>query len=203
MGKWADIEKGIPPEQHEIESCEESDEVLPLSLAQTKLDLLLEPSNLELLPNIVNNLADSEKEFQEIVPEIDTLEAHSELIKMREKLRVEKEAEKDQPNPFLPEGILAKEAEHLVEKMKDLNCDNSNAEYEYMSIESPEQSEDFNSTELNFGVEDSPNKSDNNKKDIVEKSVAIVNHGMIVSAKTNTVERVIIPEKESRCCIIL
>ena len=72
-----------------------------------------------------------------------------------------------------------------------------------MSIESPEQSEDFNSTELNFGVEDSPNKSDNNKKDIVEKSVAIVNHGMIVSAKTNTVERVIIPEKESRCCIIL
>ena len=80
----------------EIESCEESDEVLPLSLAQTKLDLLLEPSNLELLPNIVNNLADVEKEFQETVPEIDTLEAHSELIKMREKLRVEKEAEKDQ-----------------------------------------------------------------------------------------------------------
>ena len=54
-----------------------------------------------------------------------------------------------------------------------------------MSIESPEQSEDFNSTELNFGVEDSPNKSDNNKKDIVEKSVAIVNHGMIISAKTS------------------
>ena len=80
----------------EIESCEESDEVLPLSLAQTKLDLLLEPSNLELLPNIVNNPADSEKEFQETVPEIDTLEAHSELIKMREKLRVEKETEKDQ-----------------------------------------------------------------------------------------------------------
>ena len=56
----------------------------------------MEPSNLELLPNIVNNLADVEKEFQEIVPEIDTLEAHSELIKMREKLRVEKETEKDQ-----------------------------------------------------------------------------------------------------------
>ena len=76
---------------------------------------------------------------------------------------------------------------------------------EYMSIESPEQSDDFNSTELNFGAEDSPNKkSENNQKDIVEnKSVAIVNHGMIVSAKTNTVERVIIPEKESRCCIIL
>merc|ERR1712141_454538 len=203
MGKWADIEKGIPPEQHEIESCEESDEVLPLSLAQTKLDLLLEPSNLELLPNLLAVDVENKTEFQETVPEIDTLEAHSELIKMREKLRVEKEAEKDQPNPFLPEGILAKEAEHLVEKMKDLNCDNSNAEYEYMSIESPEQSEDFNSTELNFGVEDSPNKSDNNKKDIVEKSVAIVNHGMIVSAKTNTVERVIIPEKESRCCIIL
>ena len=74
-----------------------------------------------------------------------------------------------------------------------------------MSIESPEQSEDFNSTELNFGAEDSPNKkSENNQKDIVEnKSVAIVNHGMIVSAKTNTVERVIIPEKKSRCCIIL
>ena len=51
---------------------------------------------MELLPNIVNNLADVEKEFQEIVPEIDTLEAHSELIKMREKLRVEKETEKDQ-----------------------------------------------------------------------------------------------------------
>ena len=76
----------------EIESCEESDEVLPLSLAQTKLDLLLEPSNLEL-----PNLADVEnEEFQETVPEIDTLEAHSELIKMREKLRVEKETEKDQ-----------------------------------------------------------------------------------------------------------
>ena len=76
-----------------------------------------------------------------------------------------------------------------------------------MSIESPEQSEDFNSTELNFG-EDSPAKSDANKdintKDIIEvKSVAIVNHGMIVSAKTTTVERVIIPEKESNCCIIL
>ena len=78
---------------------------------------------------------------------------------------------------------------------------------EYMSIESPEQSEDFNSTELNFGADDySPNKSETNKKDIIvenTKSVAIVNHGMIVSAKTNTVERVIIPEKESRCCIIL
>ena len=72
----------------EIESCEESDEVLPLSLAQTKLDLLLEPSN---------PAADVEsEEFQETVPEIDTLEAHSELIKMREKLRVEKETEKDQ-----------------------------------------------------------------------------------------------------------
>jgi len=211
--KWADIEKGIPPEQHEIESCEESDEVLPLSLAQTKLDLLLEPSNLELLPN--NLLAvdvENKTEFKETVPEIDTLEAHSELIKMREKLRVEKETEKDQPNPFLPEGILAKEAEYLVEKMKDNpNCDNSNADYEYMSIESPEQSEDFNSTELNFGADDfSPNKKStsetNIKKDIIvenTKSVAIVNHGMIVSAKTNTVERVIIPEKESRCCIIL
>ena len=34
-----------------------------------------------------------------------------------------------QPNPFLPEGILAKEAEYLVEKMKDNpNCDNSNAD---------------------------------------------------------------------------
>ena len=146
-----------------------------------------------------------------------------------------------QPNPFLPEGILAKEAEYLVEKMKDNpNCDNSNADCklritnhnvtnnllkmlafknnfskkmfsdEYMSIESPEQSEDFNSTELNFGADDySPNKkstSETNKKDIIvenTKSVAIVNHGMIVSAKTNTVERVIIPEKESRCCIIL
>ena len=81
---------------------------------------------------------------------------------------------------------------------------------EYMSIESPEQSEDFNSTELNFGADDfSPNKkstSETNQKDIIvenTKSVAIVNHGMIVSAKTNTVERVIIPEKESRCCIIL
>ena len=71
----------------EIESCEESDEVLPLSLAQTKLDLLLEPSNLELLADVENKT-----EFQEF----DTLEAHSELIKMREKLRVEKEAEKDQ-----------------------------------------------------------------------------------------------------------
>ena len=146
-----------------------------------------------------------------------------------------------QPNPFLPEGILAKEAEYLVEKMKDNpNCDNSNADCklrityynvtnnllkmlafknnfskkmfsdEYMSIESPEQSEDFNSTELNFGADDfSPNKkstSETNQKDIIvenTKSVAIVNHGMIVSAKTNTVERVIIPEKESRCCIIL
>ena len=81
----------------EIESCEESDEVLPLSLAQTKLDLLLEPSNLELLPN--NLLAvdvENKTEFKETVPEIDTLEAHSELIKMREKLRVEKETEKDQ-----------------------------------------------------------------------------------------------------------
>ena len=147
-----------------------------------------------------------------------------------------------QPNPFLPEGILAKEAEYLVEKMKDNpNCDNSNADCkfrityynvtnnllkmlviknnspkiffsdEYMSIESPEQSEDFNSTELNFGADDfSPNKKStsetNIKKDIIvenTKSVGIVNHGMIVSAKTNTVERVIIPEKESRCCIIL
>merc|ERR1712141_464000 len=111
----------------------------------------------------------------EKVPEIDTLEAHAELIKMREKLRAEQEAANDQPNPFLPEGTLAKEAENLVEKMKDQNYDNTNAEYEYLSIESPEQSEDFNSTELNFGVEDSPNK-----KDIVEKSVAIVNHGMII-----------------------
>merc|ERR1712012_662117 len=119
---------------------------------------------------------------------------------MREKLRVEKETEKDQPNPFLPEGILAKEAEYLVEKMKDNpNCDNSNADYEYMSIESPEQSEDFNSTELNFG-EDSPVKVNEKKETKVESVAAIVNHGMIVTAKTNNVERVIIPDKESQCC---
>ena len=80
----------------EIESCEESDEVLPLSLAQTKLDLLLEPSNLELLPNLLAADVENKTEFKETVPEIDTLEAHSELIKMREKLRVEKETEKDQ-----------------------------------------------------------------------------------------------------------
>ena len=52
---------------------------------------------MELLPN--NLLAvdvENKTEFQETVPEIDTLEAHSELIKMREKLRVEKETEKDQ-----------------------------------------------------------------------------------------------------------
>ena len=80
----------------EIESCEESDEVLPLSLAQTKLDLLLEPSNLELLPNLLAADVENKTEFKKTVPEIDTLEAHSELIKMREKLRVEKETEKDQ-----------------------------------------------------------------------------------------------------------
>ena len=80
----------------EIESCEEFDEVLPLSLAQTKLDLLLEPSNLELLPNLLAADVGNKTEFKETVPEIDTLEAHSELIKMREKLRVEKETEKDQ-----------------------------------------------------------------------------------------------------------
>ena len=52
----------------------------------------MEPSNLELLTADVEN----KTEFKETVPEIDTLEAHSELIKMREKLRVEKETEKDQ-----------------------------------------------------------------------------------------------------------
>merc|ERR1712018_94035 len=130
-------------------------------------DRLSEPSNL---------VGVAEDPPVEKVPEIDTLEAHAELIKMREKLRAEQEAE------------------NLVEKMKDHNYENTNAEYEYLSIESPEQSEDFNSTELNFG-EDSPAKSGANKDIIEEKSVAIVNHGMIVSAKTTTVERVIIPEK--------
>ena len=70
---------------------------------------------------------------------------------------------------------------------------------EYLSIESPEQSEDFNSTELNFG-EDSPVKVNEKKETKVESVAAIVNHGMIVTAKTNNVERVIIPDKESQCC---
>ena len=56
----------------------------------------MEPSNLELLPNLLAADVENKTEFKETVPEIDTLEAHSELIKMREKLRVEKETEKDQ-----------------------------------------------------------------------------------------------------------
>ena len=67
---------------------------------------------------------------------------------------------------------------------------------ESLSIESPIHSEDFASTDLNFDI-------DETQSPIKEESVAIVNHGLIVSAKTETIERVVIPEKESKCCIIL
>ena len=76
----------------EIEACDEEEELLPISLAQTKLDRLSEPSNL---------VGVAEDPPVEKVPEIDTLEAHAELIKMREKLRAEQEAANDQVNLFL------------------------------------------------------------------------------------------------------
>ena len=98
---------------------------------------------------------------------------------------------------------------------------------ESLSIESPMHSEDFASTDLNFEEDhNSPLKSSNvpikydivtrnashasavplkgqQRADATAESVAIVNHGLIVSAKTNNVERVVIPEKKTKCCLIL
>lgn len=81
---------------------------------------------------------------------------------------------------------------------------------ESLSIESPEHSEDFASTDLNF--EDdiqspvsaiSSNSTKNGVKNEESSSAVIVNHGLIISAKTDTVEHVVIPEKQSVCCCII
>jgi len=197
--RWADIETGEPPQQHEIEAVEEEEEFPPLSYEKTKLEHLLEP----LVPDQETDEASVNEEIQEI----DTLEAHAELIKKREQIKIELHAMKDQPNPFLPEGEVAKDAQGLVEKMKTKGNkhDNSNLEYESLSIESPMHSEDFASTELNF-EDESPRKSESftmTVNDNATKTEAIVNRELILSAKTDAVERVVIPEKTSGCCCIL
>ena len=67
-------------------------------------------------------------------------------------------------------------------------------------------SEDFASTELNF-EDESPRKSESFtmtvNNDNATKTEAIVNRELILSAKTDAVERVVIPEKTSGCCCIL
>lgn len=76
---------------------------------------------------------------------------------------------------------------------------------ESLSIESPMHSEDFASTELNF-EDESPRKSESftmTVNDNATKTEAIVNRELILSAKTDAVERVVIPEKTSGCCCIL
>ena len=77
----------------EIEACDDSsEELLPLSLEHTKVDSLEEPSNVE----VPEDESENDKREHQTQLEIDTLDAHAELIKMREKLRAEKEAEKGQ-----------------------------------------------------------------------------------------------------------
>jgi len=214
--KWADIEKGIPPEQHEIEVLDDiiTEENLPpeVNCAQTKLEHLLEPSSA--VPDQESPSSNSSEEI-----EFDTLEAHAELIKKRGKHKAELQAMNDQPNPFLPDGEVAKDAQSLLQKMKTTKDNYNTLEYESLSIESPQHSEDFASTELNF--EESPksavalsvsgthtsisgsaaNCKPENGND--NSSVGIVNRGLIVSAKTDTVEHVVIPEKKTGCCLIL
>ena len=63
-------------------------------------------------------------------------------------------------------------------------------------------SEDFASQELNF-EEESPQKTSTQTYINNAESVAIVNRELILSAKTDAVERVVLPEKTSGCCIIL
>ena len=78
----------------EIEACnfDSSEELLPLSLAHTKVDSLGEPSNV----GVPEDKSENDKLALQAKLEIDTLEAHAELIKIREMRRAEKEAEKDQ-----------------------------------------------------------------------------------------------------------
>ena len=74
---------------------------------------------------------------------------------------------------------------------------------ESLSIESPMHSEDFASTDLNF-EDETPEKVAANDIPINHvESVAIVNRQLVLSAKTEAVERVVLPEKTSGCCIIL
>ena len=72
-------------------------------------------------------------------------------------------------------------------------------------MDSPNHSDDFASTDLNFDEVDAAATAKKNAftTNNADSSVAIVNHGLIVSAKTDTVERVVIPEKNSGCCAIL
>ena len=67
-------------------------------------------------------------------------------------------------------------------------------------------SEDFASTELNFEEDSSsPRKPGESFTMTVPNATteAIVNRELILSAKTDAVERVVIPEKSSGCCCIL
>ena len=69
----------------EILEDESNESELPLiSKAQTKLEHLLEPSNLVIEESSTSSVTTE-------ADEIDTIEAHTELIKMREKLRLEKQ----------------------------------------------------------------------------------------------------------------
>ena len=72
----------------EIEAVEEEEEFPPLSYEKTKLEHLLEP----LVPDQETDEASVNEEIQEI----DTLEAHAELIKKREQIKIELHAMKDQ-----------------------------------------------------------------------------------------------------------
>merc|ERR1712228_546766 len=121
---------------------EEINQPPAVNCAQTKLEHLLEPSSAS-VPEQESSTSSSDE------TELDTLEAHAELIKKREKHKAKLQAMNDQPNPFLPDGEIAKDAQSLLAKMKTKDSYNT-LEYESLSIESPQHSEDFTSTELNF-----------------------------------------------------
>jgi hypothetical protein len=73
----------------EIERIED-EEVLPLEYAQTKLEQLLEPEN----------AFEDSVEHESPAEEIDTLDAHAELIRMKELLKAERDALNDQVREF-------------------------------------------------------------------------------------------------------
>jgi hypothetical protein len=73
----------------EIERIED-EEVLPLEYAQTKLEQLLEPEN----------AFEHSVEHESPAEEIDTLDAHAELIRMKELLKAERDALNDQVREF-------------------------------------------------------------------------------------------------------
>lgn len=223
--KWADWEGGKQLQQIKLETTwpeeEDKDDNLsdenceypepkenpideslpPLTLAQVKF----EPAK----SCIVGCVREPEPAPEEVETQLpDTIEAHLELIREREsKLRMKEEVW-DQDNPFRPEGELSKEAEIIVGAIKEgrqaitpppphspqIPSSSPSSQPELEAAAAAMDSPDGVDRAMTQEYQTSP------RAGTKEAAVVQVERSIIVTSKTENVEHVVIPEKNTTCC---